>query len=132
MGAFWQALALSSPSTEGDVGVRKVPSWLAHVRDLATMNPQSDAGNGSEPVGVEGDLGAMLDARATAQCRGRLAEARQELYEAPRQEISDRPRARGRKFETITETPHRRLRARRPAPHGRRARRTPAQGGGTE
>jgi len=58
------------------------PSRELHVRDLATMNPQSDAGNGSEPVGVEGDLGAMLDARATAQYKERLAEARQELDEA--------------------------------------------------
>jgi len=55
------------------------PGRELHVRDLATMNQPSDASNGSGPVGVEGDLGAILDARATAQYKERLAEARQEL-----------------------------------------------------
>ena len=58
------------------------PGRDLHVRDLATTNQQSEPGNGSEPVYVEGDLGVILDARATAQYKERLAEARQELDEA--------------------------------------------------
>ena len=58
------------------------PGCDLHVRDLATMNQQSESGNGSEPRYAEGDLGVILDARATAQYKGRLAEARRELDEA--------------------------------------------------
>jgi hypothetical protein len=55
-----------------------------HVRDLAAMHQQNETGNGNGAGSacVEGDLGTILDARATAQYKQRLAEARQELEEA--------------------------------------------------
>ena len=58
------------------------PGCDLHVRDLATMNQRSDGPDGAESICVEGDLGAIVDARATAQYKERLAEARQELEEA--------------------------------------------------
>jgi hypothetical protein len=58
------------------------PGRDLHVRDLATMNGRSENGDGSRGLHVEGDLGAVLDARATAEYKERLAEARQELDEA--------------------------------------------------
>jgi len=57
------------------------PGCAVHVRDLAA-GPDDGAPNGSEPSCPEGDLGTVLDARATAQYRRRRAEARQELEEA--------------------------------------------------
>src|SRR5262249_55987034 len=57
------------------------PGCDLHVRDLATMNQRSDGPDGAESIRVEGDLGAILDAHATAQYKERLAEARQELEE---------------------------------------------------
>jgi len=58
------------------------PHCDVHVRDLAGWNQCSNAPDGFAPLLVEGDFGAILDARATAQYRERLAEARQELDEA--------------------------------------------------
>ena len=58
------------------------PGCELHVRDLATPDDPGNTGNGSARVYVEGDLGTILDARATAQYKERLAEARQELEEA--------------------------------------------------
>ena len=79
------------------------PGRELHVRDLATMNQQSDTGNSSEPMGVEGDLGTILDARATAQYKQRLAEARQELDETTAAgDLGQAARAR-HEIETITE-----------------------------
>ncbi len=78
------------------------PGRDLHVRDLATLNQQSDAGNGSG-LGVEGDLGTILDARATAQYKERLAEARQELDEATAAgDLGQAARAR-HEIESITE-----------------------------
>jgi plasmid stabilization system protein ParE len=58
------------------------PGCELHVRDLAAMDAPGNGGNGSRSVCLEGDLGTILDARATAQYKERLAEARQELDEA--------------------------------------------------
>lgn len=58
------------------------PRCDMHVRDLAEWHQRSDAPDGPGPLRVESDLGAILDARATAQYKARLAEARQELEEA--------------------------------------------------
>jgi len=54
------------------------PGCELYVRDLAAKDAPGHAGNGSGAVCVEGDLGTILDARATAQYKERLAEARQE------------------------------------------------------
>ena len=58
------------------------PHCDVHVRDLAGWNQCSNAPDGFAPLLVEGDFGAILDARATAQYKERLAEARRELEEA--------------------------------------------------
>jgi hypothetical protein len=58
------------------------PGCDVHVRDLAAIDASGRAGNGSGAVCVEADLGTVLDARATAEYKERLAEARQELEEA--------------------------------------------------
>ena len=58
------------------------PHCDTHVRDLAEWHRHGDALDGSGPSLVESDVGAILDARATAQYRARLAEVRQELEEA--------------------------------------------------
>jgi len=56
------------------------PGRDLHVRDLAATDHYANAPNG--PVYVEGDLGTILDARAAAQYKERLTEARQELEAA--------------------------------------------------
>src|SRR5262249_12831247 len=43
------------------------PGCVVHVRDLAALGSNEDAPNGSEPLHMEGDLGTILDARATAE-----------------------------------------------------------------
>src|SRR5215472_17153896 len=48
----------------------------------AAIRQGGDAGDGPPATCGQGDLGTILDARATAQYRERLAEARQELEEA--------------------------------------------------
>ena len=79
------------------------PGRDVHVRDLATMNGRSETGNGSESVPMEGDLGTILDARATAEYKERLAEARQELDEATGAgDLGQAARAR-QEIEVITE-----------------------------
>ncbi len=55
------------------------PGREIHVADLATR--WGGAGNGAR-VAVEGDLGAVLDPRATAEYKRRLAELREEREEA--------------------------------------------------
>jgi hypothetical protein len=75
----------------------------AHVRDLAAMDAPDGKGNGSKAVGVEGDLGTLLDARATAEYKERLAEARQEMEEATAAgDLGQATRLR-EEIETITE-----------------------------
>src|SRR5262249_34523474 len=79
------------------------PGRDLHVRDLAAIDPPGDTRNGSAPVGVEGDLGTVLDARAASEYRQRLAEARQELEEATAAgDLGQATRAR-QEIETITE-----------------------------
>jgi hypothetical protein len=79
------------------------PGRDLHVRDLATMDRGNNGRNGSEPVAMEGDLGTILDARATTQYKERLAEARQELEEATAAgDLGQAARAR-HEVETITE-----------------------------
>jgi len=56
------------------------PGRDLHVRDLAATDHYANAPNG--PVSMGGDLGTILDARAAAQYKERLTEARQELEEA--------------------------------------------------
>jgi hypothetical protein len=58
------------------------PRRDVHVRDLAEWYQRSHGPDGFGPLLVEGDLGAILDARAAAQYKERLAEVRQELEEA--------------------------------------------------
>jgi hypothetical protein len=58
------------------------PRCDVHVRDLAACHRRSNAPDGFGLLLMEGDLGTILDARATAQYKARLAEARQELEEA--------------------------------------------------
>jgi enamine deaminase RidA (YjgF/YER057c/UK114 family) len=58
------------------------PRCDVHVRDLAEWHWGGNAADGSGRVPLEGDLGEVLDARATAQYRERLAEARRELEAA--------------------------------------------------
>src|SRR5262249_14332858 len=67
------------------------------------IDPLGDTGNGSAPVGVESDLGRVLDARAASDYRKRLAEARRELEEATAAgDLGHATRAR-QGIETITE-----------------------------
>lgn len=59
------------------------PAQEIHVADLATLS--NGAGNGRHPepdMAPEGDLGAVLDPRATAEYRARLADLREELEDA--------------------------------------------------
>jgi tetratricopeptide (TPR) repeat protein len=56
------------------------PGHDTHVRDLVALDVHSNTPDA--PMTVEGDLGTILDARATAQYKERLADARQELEEA--------------------------------------------------
>jgi tetratricopeptide (TPR) repeat protein len=56
------------------------PGREVHVRDLAAMDRRDPVHSSSVPDGS--GLGTVLDARATAQYKRRLAEARQELDEA--------------------------------------------------
>jgi len=79
------------------------PGCDLHVRDLATMNPRSDGPDGAESIYVEGDLGAILDTRATAQYKERLAEARQELEEATTARDLGQAARLQHEVETITE-----------------------------
>jgi hypothetical protein len=58
------------------------PGREVHVRDLGEWYQRSNVPDGSGPLPVEGDLGAILDARATGQYKARLAEARRELEAA--------------------------------------------------
>jgi len=79
------------------------PRCGVHVRDLAEWHRSSNSPDGSGPLLLEGDLGAILDARATAQYKERLAEARQELEEATvAGDLGQAARAR-HEIETITE-----------------------------
>ncbi len=79
------------------------PGCEQHVRDLATVTQRSDTPNSSGPVRVESGLGTILDARATAQYKRRLAEARQELEEATAAgDLGEAARAR-HEVETITD-----------------------------
>ena len=79
------------------------PGRELHVRDLAAMSEARDPGNGSGPGGAEGDLGAILDARAMAQYKERLAEARQELDEATAAGDLGRAACARQEIESITE-----------------------------
>jgi hypothetical protein len=79
------------------------PGRDLHVRDLAAMDEPAEPPNGSGTLCVEGDLGAILDARATAQYKERLAEARQELEAASAAgDLGQAARAR-HEVESITE-----------------------------
>ncbi len=79
------------------------PRCDVHVRELAGWHQRSNAPDGFAPLLVEGDLGAILDARATAQYKERLAEAREELEEATAAgDLGQAARAR-REIEAITE-----------------------------
>ena len=79
------------------------PGCDLHVRDLAAMDQPGNSHDSAGSVCVEGDLGAILDGRATAQYKERLAEARQELEEATAAgDLGQAARAR-HEVETITE-----------------------------
>ncbi len=79
------------------------PGRELHVRDLATLLGPGDPGSVSESLRAEGGLGAILDARATAQYKARLADARQELEEATAAgDLGQAARAR-HEIEAITE-----------------------------
>jgi hypothetical protein len=58
------------------------PGCDIHVRDLAAIDDLPHTGRVEGPVALEEDLGTILDGRAAAQYRERLAEARRELDEA--------------------------------------------------
>lgn len=58
------------------------PGRDLHVRDLAAIGQPGDTRRVSEAWCAEGDLGTILDARATAQYKEWLTDARQELDEA--------------------------------------------------
>jgi tetratricopeptide (TPR) repeat protein len=78
------------------------PGCVVHVRDLAALGSHEDAPNGPEPL-IEGDLGTLLDARATAEYRSRLTEARQELDEATAAGDAGRAARARHEIEMITE-----------------------------
>ena len=59
------------------------PTREIHVADLATLGVEPGEGaRGRGDMAVESDLGAVLDPRATAEYRRRLADLRDELAEA--------------------------------------------------
>ncbi len=59
------------------------PAREIHVADLATLGGRPDNGaRGHEGMSAEGDLGAVLDPRATAEYKDRLVDLRGELDEA--------------------------------------------------
>jgi hypothetical protein len=79
------------------------PGLDVHVRDLAATDAPDRAGNGNGAICVEGDLGTMLDARATAQYKERLTDARQDLEAATAAGDLGQATRLQQEIETITE-----------------------------
>jgi hypothetical protein len=80
------------------------PAREIHVADLATLD--TGRGDGRSPIATgmapETSLGAVLDPRAVAECRARLADLREELDEATAMADAGRAERARREIDAIT------------------------------